>query len=152
MTEKTRWFEDFTAGEVIPLGSRALGRDEIVAFARDWDPQPMHVDEEAGRASLLGSLSASGWHTACVLMRLFADTVLADAASLGSPGIASLKWLKPVRPGDRLTATLIVRETRTSASRPTLGLVRAEFEVVGDDGAPVMTMDSTLMMARRPTP
>jgi acyl dehydratase len=141
-------FEDFTAGMVVPLGERRLGRDEIVAFARRWDPQPFHLDEDAAAASLLGGLAASGWHTAAVLMRLFVDGLLSKSASLGSPGIDTLRWLKPVRPGTVLSATLTVLETRASNSRPTVGLVGARFDVVDDAGDPVMTMTGTVMFAR----
>ena len=149
MTETTRWFEDFTEGEVISLGARTVSRDEIVAFARLWDPQPMHLDEAGGDASLLAGLSASGWHTGCVLMRLFVDNLLEGSASLGSPGIERLKWIRPVHPDDTLTATMRVVETRTSASRPRMGLIRGLFEVANQSGAVVMRMESTLMMGRR---
>ncbi len=149
MTETTRWFEDFTTGETIPLGSRTLTRDEIVAFAARWDPQPMHLDDAGGDASLLHGLAASGWHTGCILMRLFADNLLAGSASLGSPGIESLRWMKPVHPGDTLTATLHVLETRTSSSRPQMGLIRGRFEIVNQHGEHAARMESTLMMGRR---
>jgi acyl dehydratase len=149
MTETTRWFEDFHAGDVVSLGSRTLTRDEIVAFAARWDPQPMHLDEASGNASLLHGLSASGWHTGCVLMRLFADNLLNRSASLGSPGIDSLKWLRPVHPGDTLTATLTILDARPSASRPTLGLLRCRFDVANQHGEAALRMESTLMMGRR---
>ena len=149
MTETTRFFEDFRAGDVLALGEREMTRDEIVAFAADWDPQPMHLDDAGGAASLLGGLAASGWHSACVLMRLFADNLLAGSASLGSPGIETLKWLKPVHAGDRLTATVTILDTRASASRPRMGLIRGRFDVVNQTGARVMMMQTTLMMGRR---
>lgn len=145
----TRWFEDFRVGETIDLGARTVGRDEIVAFARIWDPQPMHLDDEGGATSLLGALSASGWHTGCVFMRLFVDHLLVHTASLGSPGIETLKWLKPVHAGDRLAATLTVLEMRTSASRPRLGLIRAGSDVVNQNGVRVLHMESILMVERR---
>ncbi len=145
----TRWFEDFRPGEDIPLGSRSVSRDEIVAFAAKWDPQPMHLDDDAGDASLLHGLSASGWHTASLLMRLFCDNLLAGSSSLGSPGVDHLEWKAPVRPGDTLTADLIVGDTRVSASRPRVGLVRGRFVVRNQRDETVMIMDSTLMMGRR---
>ncbi len=149
MTETTRWFEDFAPDQVIDLGSRTMTRGEIIDFAARWDPQPMHLDDAGGDASLLHGLSASGWHTGCILMRLFADNLLAGSASLGSPGIDSLRWMKPVHPGDTLTARLHVVETRTSTSRPRMGLIKGRFEVTNQTGAMVARMESTLMMGRR---
>lgn len=149
MTETTRWFEDFAPDQVIDLGSRTMTREEIIDFAARWDPQPMHLDDAGGDASLLHGLAASGWHTGCILMRLFADNLLAGSASLGSPGIESLRWMKPVHPGDTLTVRLHVMETRTSASRPRMGLIKGRFEVTNQTGALVARMDSTLMMGRR---
>ncbi|WP_228259661.1 MaoC family dehydratase [Siculibacillus lacustris] len=142
-------FEDFAAGAVFPLGARRIDRDEIVAFAERWDPQPMHLDEAAGAASMLGGLSASGWHTACVMMRLFVDGLLSKADSRGSPGIESLKWMRPVRPGDTLSADLTILDTRLSRSRPTIGLVRGRFETVDQNGAAVLVMIATVMMGTR---
>ena len=149
MTETTRWFEDFAPDQVIDLGSRTMTREEIIDFAARWDPQPMHLDDAGGDASLLHGLAASGWHTGCILMRLFADNLLAGSASLGSPGIESLRWMKPVHPGDTLTVRLHVVETRTSASRPRMGLIKGRFEVTNQTGAQVARMESTLMMGRR---
>lgn len=145
-------FEDFTEGAIFPLGERRIGAEEIVAFARVWDPQPMHLDEEAARASLLGGLAASGWMTAAVLMRLFVDAVLSKSSSLGSPGIETLRWLKPVRPDTTLAARLTVIEARVSQNRPTVGLVRGRFDVADQTGDPVMTMTATLMFARGECP
>ena len=150
MPETTRCFEDFHVGDVVSLGSRTLTRDEIVAFAARWDPQPMHLDEAGGDASLLGSLAASGWHTIGLTTRIFVDGLLNHSASLGSPGVDSVKWLSPLRPGDVLAVRLTVRGTRTSASRPRVGLVAARFDVTGPQDRPVMRMDCTLMMERRP--
>jgi acyl dehydratase len=116
--------DDFTPGQVHHLGERTLSRDEIVAFARDWDPQPFHLDEQAAAASIYGGLIASGWHTVCAFMRLFADGLLNRAAAMGSPGIDELRWLQPVRPGDRLDARLEVLEVRPSRSKPDRGIVR----------------------------
>lgn len=149
MTETKRYFEDFSTGQVIALGDHEMTREAIIRFARAWDPQPMHLDDVGGAASLLGGLAASGWHSACVLMRLFVDNLLAGSASLGSPGIETLKWLKPVHAGDRLTAVLTVLDTRASQSRPRLGLIRGRFDVTNQNGARVLMMESTLMMGRR---
>ena len=95
-------FEDLTPGFTRDYGDYEMTRDEIIAFAREFDPQPFHLEDEAGRASMLGGLSASGWHTACAAMRLHVDHFLRDSTCLGAPGIEELRWLKPVRPGDRL--------------------------------------------------
>jgi len=152
MTQTTRYFEDFAPGEVIALGTREMTRAAILDFARKYDPQPMHLDDAGGASSLLGALSASGWHTACTLMRLFVDGLLAHTASLGSPGIETLKWLKPVHVGDRLTATLTVMEARASSSRPRLGLIEGRFDMVDQTGARALLMVATLMVERRPQP
>ncbi len=149
MTETTRWFEDFSPGEVLDLGARTMSADEIVAFATVWDPQPMHLDDDAARTSLLGGLAASGWHTACVLMRLFADNLLSGSASLGSPGIEALKWRRPVLAGDTLALTVTILDARASASRPTVGFLRAAFAMTNQRGEVALNMTYTLMMRRR---
>lgn len=141
--------DDFVPGQVYQLGQRTLGRDEIVAFARDWDPQPFHVDERAAAASIYGELIASGWHTVCVFMRLFADGLLNRAAAMGSPGVDELRWLRPVRPGDTLEARLEVLEVRPSRSRPDRGIVRARSVVRNQQGEDVLTFVATILFARR---
>ena len=147
--ETRRCFEDFHVGEVIDLGSRAVERDEIVAFAGRWDPQPMHLDEAAGRASMAGGLFASGWHTASLFMRMACDALLSRSASLGAPGIEHLAWKAPLRPGDTLVGRMTVREMRTSASRAGLGFLATEVVMENQRGEPVMTMRTTLMIGRR---
>jgi acyl dehydratase len=117
-------FEDLTPGRLFDLGSTLVDREEMVAFARRFDPQPFHVDEEAGRASIFGQLAASGWFTAALWMRAYADGVLARATALGSPGGEEIAWPAPVFGGDRLHASMEVLEARRSASRPRLGLVK----------------------------
>ena len=117
-------FEDLTPGRVFDLGSTVVDRDEMLAFARRFDPQPFHVDEEAGKASIFGGLTASGWFTAGLWMRAYADGVLARAASLGSPGGEEIVWPAPVYAGDELRATMEGVEARRSRSRPNLGLVK----------------------------
>ena len=126
-----------------------MARDEIVAFAAEFDPQPMHLDEDAARATLLGGLSASGWHTCCILMRMCTDAFVLDSASMGSPGIDEVKWLRPVHPGDELTLLATVLDARASNSRPDMGLVKFRFELVNASGAPVVALSTTLMMGRR---
>ncbi|GAA5112316.1 MaoC family dehydratase [Pseudonocardia adelaidensis] len=118
------YFEDFTPGRVFDLGTVAVDRDEMLAFARRFDPQPFHVDDEAGKASIFGALAASGWFTASLWMRTYVDGVLARAASLGSPGGEEIAWPAPVFAGDELRAAMEVLEARRSRSRPELGLVK----------------------------
>ena len=143
--------EDLTPGQIHHLGRRTLERDEIVAFARDWDPQPFHLDEAAAATSIYGGLIASGWHTACVFMRLFVDGLLHRAAAMGSPGIEELRWLKPVRPGDTLEARLEILEVRPSRSKPDRGLVRARSVVLNQDAEEVLSFVATLLFKRRST-
>jgi acyl dehydratase len=121
-----------------------------VAFARDWDPQPFHVDETAAAASIYGGLIASGWHTACVFMRLFVEGLLGRAAALGSPGIDELRWLRPVRPGDTLEGRLEVLEVRPSRSKPDRGMVRLRSVLVNQDQEEVLTFIGNVLFRRRP--
>jgi acyl dehydratase len=117
-------FEDFTPGRVFDLGTTVVDRDEMLAFAQRFDPQPFHVDEEAGKASIFGALSASGWFTAGLWMRAYVDGVLARATGLGSPGGEEIVWPVPVFAGDELRASMEILEARRSRSRPNLGLVK----------------------------
>ena len=143
------YFEDFEEGRVFELGEKTLTKEEIVAFAREYDPQPFHVDEEAARGSAFGGLIASGWHTAAIFMRLYADAVLHRAASMGSPGVEDLRWLKPVRPGDTLSATITVLDATPSASSPGRGTVYLVCEVRNGRGEKVMSMKARGLFARR---
>ena len=149
MSGPVLYFEDFEVGQVFELGEKTLTKGEIVAFARDYDPQPFHVDEEAAEGSAFGGLIASGWHTAAVFMRLYADAVLSRAASMGSPGVDELRWLRPVRPGDALSARLTVLDAAPSASRPGRGTVHLLAEVYNGGGEKVMTMKARGLFARR---
>jgi acyl dehydratase len=144
-----RFFEDFAPGEVRELGSYAVTRDEIVAFARSYDPQPFHLEEEAGARSPFGGLVASGWHTAAMFMRLFVEGILLGSASLGSPGVEELRWLRPVRPGDVLTGRVRVLETRPSERNPGRGTVITESEALNQQGEVVMRMRARGFFARR---
>ncbi|RDI33413.1 MaoC family dehydratase [Lentzea flaviverrucosa] len=119
-------FEDLPAGRIIPLGEVIVDRDDMLDFAKKFDPQTFHLDEEAGKNSIFGGLSASGWYTASLWMRRWVDEVLADSTSQGSPGGRELSWLAPVYPGDKLTFEAEVLTARRSKKRPDLGLV--EFE------------------------
>jgi acyl dehydratase len=142
--------DDLTPGQIHHLGCRRLERDEIVEFARAWDPQSFHLDEQTAAGSIYGGLIASGWHTVCVFMRLFADGLLNRAAAMGSPGVDELRWLKPVRPGDTLEARLEILEVRPSRSKPDRGIVRARSVVVNQRGEEVLSFVATLMFKRRP--
>jgi acyl dehydratase len=139
MSGPSLYFEDFVPGEVATFGPVTITGEDIVAFAREWDPQPMHVDEAAARGSLLGGLAASGWHTCCILMRLICDGYLLDAASMGGPGVEEVRWIRPVRPGDSLSVRREVLETRIMRSRPGVGVVRWRFEMSNQDAELVMT-------------
>jgi acyl dehydratase len=145
-----RYFEDFTVGETHELGSRTLSQDQILAFAREYDPQPFHVDPEAAKSSIFGGLIASGWQTVAIFMALLVNGLLNDTASLGSPGIDGIQWLKPVRPGDRLSARFRVLEVTPSKSRPDRGIVKSQGEVTNQDGALVMTIRAANFFGRRP--
>ena len=144
------FFEDFAVGEVAVYGRHEVTRAEIVAFAREFDPQPFHLDDEAGAASILGGLCASGWHTAGMLMRMTADGWLNDAASMGGPGVEEVRWLRPVRPGDVLSVRRETLAARPSASRPEMGLVTFRFDVLDQAGAVAMMQRSVIMLGRRP--
>ncbi|MEO8040450.1 MAG: MaoC family dehydratase [Betaproteobacteria bacterium] len=140
MTFKYFW-EDFKVGEVTEMGRRLVDRDEVIAFAKDFDPQPFHVDEAAAEASMFGGLIASGWHTCAMVMRIVCDNYLLDAASLGSPGVENVKWLKPVRPGDTIRAMRTVLESRRSGSRPEMGIVKTRWDVFNQNDELVMTIE-----------
>lgn len=142
------YFEDFAVGDTRDFGDITLTREMIVDFAGKYDPQPMHLDEEAGRASILGGMAASGIHTASLMMRMLCDDLLLKAASLGSPGVDELRWEVPVRPGDRLRARRTVKAVRASKSHPHMGIVTLFVEVFNQNGR-VMWMEAASMFARR---
>jgi acyl dehydratase len=144
------YFEDFPPGDVRESPSRAVTRDEIVAFARQYDPQPFHLDDEAATRSIYGGLLASGWHTCALYMRLMWETFLKDTASLGSPGVDEIRWVKPVRPGDTLRVRFTVVEATPSRSKPDRGIVRSLSEVFNQHGEVVMTMRGLGLFGRRP--
>jgi acyl dehydratase len=145
---KLSW-EDFTAGNVAEYGPREVTRDEMIAFATEFDPQPIHLDEEAARASMLGGLSASGWHTCSLAMRMIADGILHNAMSMGAPGVDEVRWIVPLRPDDSITLRATVLDTRPSRSRPDMGFVKFRFELVNQNGTAIMTMTSSIMLGRR---
>ncbi|MBC8008149.1 MAG: MaoC family dehydratase [Prolixibacteraceae bacterium] len=147
--EPDYYWEDFKVGEVHQIGEKRVDKDEIIEFARLFDPQPFHVDEVAAKQSMYGGLIASGWHTCAMVMRMMCDAYMLRAASVGSPGIDNLKWLKPVRPGDTISARLTTLETRASKSKPEIGLVNNLWEVFNQDGEMVMSMQGYGMFRRR---
>jgi len=144
-----RFWEDFSPGSVSEYGPRLVTREEIVEFAAAFDPQPMHLDEAAAHASMLGSLAASGWHSCCLLMRMLSDGFIAHSHFMGAPGVEEVRWLAPLRPGEIVRARATVLETRPSRSRPQLGFVKFLFELVDSSGTRVMTLTVSPMFARR---
>jgi acyl dehydratase len=145
---KLHW-EDFKPGAVAIYGPRLVTREEIVAFAAEFDPQPMHLDEAAASATLLGGLGASGWQICCLLMRMITDGFLLDSTSMGAPGIDEVRWLKPLRPGTQIRVRATVLDTRASNSRPEMGFVKFQYEVLDDQDAVLTTMVSSMMLVRR---
>lgn len=145
----TLYFEDATPGLRFPLAAHTITEDEIIDFARKFDPQPFHTDVQAAAGSGFGGLVASGWHTAALAMRLVVEGVLADSATFGSPGVDNLRWLIPVRPGDTLTGSMTVLEARPSTTRPDRGLVRTRVEITNQRGDVVCTMDPMVLYRRR---
>ena len=149
MTAKRWAYDDLVEGTVIELGTRQVSAGEIVEFASEFDAQPMHLDEEAGKASLLGGLGASGWHTCAMYMRLLFDGFLSDSTGQGSPGVDFLKWKRPVLAGDTLSARITVLSHRPSQSRPGIGLVTFRHEMSNQRGETVMEMENTIMFKSR---
>ena len=132
-------FEDYVPGSVRTFGTILVTEEEIIGFARRYDPQIFHTDPSAARKTIYGGLVASGWHTAAMAMRLIVEHYLSRAASVGSPGVDELRWLKPVRPGDKLSVRVSVLEARRSESKPDRGIVRSLVEVLNQDMAVVMS-------------
>jgi len=147
-----RYFEDYTVGSAYEYGTIAVDETEAIAFARAFDPQPIHVDPVAAAYGPFGGLIASGWHTAALMMRLFVDNYLSSVASLASPGIDELRWLKPVRPGDTLRIRVTVTEAKRSRSKPDRGIVRTLIEVLNQRGEIVASMQAMNLLRRRPAP
>jgi acyl dehydratase len=145
--------EDLAVGKPYVFGHKVVTRDEIIAYGRAFDPQPMHTDEEAARSSPVGGLCASGWHTCAMMMRMLVDGIVGQAASLGSPGVDEVRWKRPVRPGDVLSTRYTVQEKRVLASRPDVGLARVLVEAVDADGeVPATWLTNQLTRVRHPEP
>lgn len=149
MTDKKWAYEDLEVGLVLGLGSKTVTSDEIVEFAREFDPQPMHLDEAAAKAGILGGLSASGWHTCSIYMRLICDAFILQSTSEGSPGIEYVRWKKPVRPGDVLTGHATITTKRRSKSRPDLGFANCRGELQNQRGEIVLEVENTGMFLLR---
>jgi acyl dehydratase len=144
------YLEDFAPGQVRESPPHTLTKDEIIGFARQYDPQPFHTDEDAAKRSVYGGLIASGWQTIAIMMRLMWDSFLKETASLGSPGCDEIRWLKPVRPGDTLRARFTVTEVVPSRSKSDRGIVRTLTEVLNQHGETVMTVRGLGMFGRQP--
>ncbi len=143
------YLEDFVPGLTFRTGGMTITEGQIIDFAMRFDPQPFHVDVEAARQGLFGGLIASGFHTIALTFRLFADTRALGAASLGSPGIDEVRWFKPVRPGDTLTAVIEVLDNRPSTSKPDRGIATLKYTASNQRGEPVLTMKAMQLLRRR---
>jgi len=147
-----RHFEDFSEGQVIELGTiPVLSEDEIIAFARQYDPQPFHIDPVAAKDTIYGGLIASGWQTALLTMRLMVDELLSQTAAQGSPGVENIRFRKPVRAGDRLRGRYTVLVAEPSAKRPTRGKILGRTELLDEGGEVVYSMDGWTLIGRRPS-
>ena len=144
------FWEDFPVGQVREFGAYLVTREAVLAFAREFDPQPFHIDDAAAEASLFGRLAASGWHTCAMAMRMMCDAYLLESASLGSPGLEKLSWKKPVYPGDTLHVRGRISEKTPSRSRPEMGSFRTVTTVTNQDDQVVMTFTSIVLIRRRP--
>ena len=146
------YWEDFPVGTVREFGGMTLTKEEMLRFARQYDPQPFHVDEEAARHTVFGQLIASGWQTCAAAMRMMCDAYLLESASAGSPGVENIRWMAPVRPGDTLRVRLTVLEARVLRSKPHIGLVRNKWEMFNQHNEQVMHMEGYGMFLRRDHP
>lgn len=144
-------WEDFVVGSVTELGTLCISRDDIVEFAAEFDPQPMHLDDAAAAASMLGGLAASGWHTCCLMMRLLGDGLLRDANVLRVPGVEDVRWRAPVRPGETLTARATVLETWPAPGHADRGFVKLRLELTDARATRLMTVTMSPLLARAVT-
>ena len=144
-----KYFEDYEAGRVYKLGSVQVELAEVIEFATRYDPQYFHIDENRAQESIYGGVIASGWHTASMMMRVFADNFLSDVSSMGSPGLDELRWYLPVRPGDTLFVSAIVLETRLSRSKPDRGVMRTRTEVHNQHHELVLSSTAVNFMRRK---
>lgn len=140
VTQDRRHFEDLALGEIIELGQVTVTRDMIFTFAREFDPLPFHLDEDAARKSLLGGLASSGWQTGALSLRMLVDAFLGQVASCGGLGFENLKWKNPVMAGDTIGGTVTIAVLRRSSSHPQWGIVTLDFDIRNQAGKPVLTM------------
>lgn len=154
MTDATVYFEDVEVGDSFAFGPLTVSREETIAFAAEFDPQPFHLSDEAAAATHFGTLSASGWHSTALMMKMFVAEIQRNpgrqAASLGAMGVDELRWLRPVRPGDTLRGTSEVIDKKASQSRPEMGIVRSKVTIFNQDDKPVLTMIPIAMWRTRP--
>ena len=143
------YWEDFKVGERVVLGNKTITEDEIIGFAKEFDPQPFHVDKTKAEQSFFGGIIASGWHTCSIAMRMMCDAYLNESASIGSPGVENVRWLKPVRPGDALRGERVILESRASSSKPDIGIVKSRWEMFNQHDEMVMSMEGISMFLRR---
>ena len=134
MTSDLLHYEDFPEGLVIPLGTYHLSKEEVIAFAREWDPQPFHLDEAAAERSVLGGLAASGWQSSAILIRLSVEGYANRSAAMASNSMEECKWLRPVYAGETLTGRVTVLSCRVSSKRPEMGILKMKFELMNVDG------------------
>ncbi|MES2009512.1 MAG: MaoC family dehydratase [Pseudomonadota bacterium] len=146
----TLYFEDFAVGSKRDLGSHLVTEEEILTFARQYDPQPFHIDKEAAQKSIYKNLISSGWMTCSIMMRLLVDNMTSKVASMGSPGVDEIRWLKPVYAGDTLSVSLVVLDARASSSKPDRGVVHTQWEATNQRGELVCTVKGMGMYGRRP--
>ena len=149
MSQITYYWEDLQPGSERDLGTLSVTAEEIKEFAEQFDPQPFHLDELAGRRSIFGNLCASGWHTCALAMRLTVQNFLNDSSSMGSPGLEGLRWLKPVYPDDTLRLKHTITESRALRKRRNIGLVRSKWEMFNQNGEKVLEMEGYGMFRRR---
>lgn len=151
VTQDRRHFEDLAIGEIIDLGKTHVTKDMIITFAREFDPFPFHLDEEAAKASLLGGLASSGWQTGALSLRMLVDAFLSKIASCGGLGFRNLKWKTPVMVGDTIGGSVTIAELRRSASHPQWGIVTLDFDIRNQKDKPVLTMRlANLVECRNP--
>jgi acyl dehydratase len=146
----TRYFEDYIPGLTVDCGTFSVDEEQIIAFAREYDPQPFHIDPEAAAASPYGGIIASGWHTTSLMMRQVVDQFVSPESGLGAAGVDEIRWPRPVRPGDTLHITATVLEARRSASKPDRGIIRSRMELTNAAGETVMSLTAVNFVLVRP--